>query len=333
MSTPAGEVEQGTALAPAVPIVGQEIPPDPVSSRRVQGHMALLVVQVCFGLFPVFGVLAFRPGGFEPLSVAAWRMLVGGAVLGAIALAVHGRRMIVPRRDLGLLFLASLLGVTLNMVLYLEGLARSTATNAALMMGVIPIATFGLAALAGQERFAPVRLAGVVVALVGASSRFWAERPELAQEHALGNLLMVGNALCYSGFFVITRPLLARHPPLVVIAWVFLLSVPFVPFFAHGVDLMPETLTAKHWQAMAFILVFPTVVAYILNTFALAHVRASTAATYIYVQPLITATASALMLDEELTPSMLLSGALVFGGIWLVSRRPRKPLPQPARAA
>jgi drug/metabolite transporter (DMT)-like permease len=250
-------------------------------------------------------------------------MLFGAAVLGAIAFFVHGRRMLPPARDLALLLVASLLGVTLNMVLYLEGLARSTPTNAALMMGVIPIATFGFAALARQERFSAVRLAGVVVALVGASSRFWAERPELANEHRLGNLLMVGNALCYAGFFVVARPLLTRHPPLVVIAWVFLLSVPFVPFFAHGVDLVPATATFAHWRAMAFILVFPTVLAYLLNTFALAHVRASTAATYIYVQPLITATASALVLNEEMTRSMFLSGVLVFGGIWLVSRRPR----------
>ncbi len=309
-----------------------EAPPDGKSGagrpgadprERVQGHLALVAVQICFGLFPVFGVLALRPGGFSPLSIAAWRMVVGAAALLAIAFALHGKRALVPRSDLGRLLAGSLLGVTVNMVLYLEGLQRSTPTNAALIMGLIPVFTFAFAAFAGQERFVPLRLFGIALALVGASSRFWAERPELARDHAFGNLLMVANAASYAGFFVVTRPLLARHPPIVVIAWVFALSVPFVPLFAWGETFVPATASATHWGAMAFILVFPTVIAYVLNTIALARLSASTTAIYIYVQPLITASASALILDEELTPAMFAAATLVFAGIWLVARRPR----------
>lgn len=298
-------------------------PVEPAARGALGGHLALVVVQFCFGLFPIFGKLAFAPGGFSPLSVAAWRMLVGAGVLLAIAFALHGRRAWLPWKDVPVLLVGSLLGVTLNMVLYLEGLSRSTPTNAALLMGLVPVFTFTIAALAGHERFGPWRLAGVAVALLGASSRFWAERPELVREHALGNLLMAGNALCYAGYFVLARPLLARHPPLVVIAWVFALSVPFVPLFAWHETLVPATATAAHWRALAFVLAFPTVLAYVLNVLALRTLPASTAAVYIYVQPLITASASALWLDEEITPAMFLAAGLVFSGIWLVARRPK----------
>lgn len=294
-------------------------------TRVWPSHGALVVVQFCFGLFPVFGVLAFRPGGFSPLAVAAWRMAFGSVVLLGLAFALYKRRALPAPRDLGLLLVASLLGVTLNMVLYLEGLARSTPTNAALMMGLIPVFTFAIAAIVGQETFGKARVLGVLIALVGASSRFWAERPELAREHSVGNLLMAANAACYSGYFVLSRPLLARYPPLVVIAWVFALSLPFVPLFALHQDFAPATATFEHWRALAFILLFPTVIAYVLNIVALARLPASTTAIYVYVQPLITASASALILHEEITPSMLVSAVLVFAGIWLVARRPEKP--------
>lgn len=293
-----------------------------MKSDAWRGHLALVAVQFCFGLFPVFGVLAFLPGGFSPLAVAGWRMLFGAVVLGAWAAWKHGARVMPGRRDLWLLLVASLLGVTLNMVLFLEGLSRSTPTNAALMMGLIPVFTFAIATWAGAERAAPGRLVGVGLALAGASSRFWAERPDLVKEHAFGNLLMAANAACYSGYFVVSRPLLARHPPLVVIAWVFALSVPFVPLFAHGEQFVPSAAASEHWRALAFILVFPTVLAYVFNVYALSRLGAATTAIYIYVQPLITASASAWILDEELTPAMLVSALLVFSGIWLVSRRP-----------
>lgn len=293
---------------------------------RVQGHLALIVVQFCFGLFPVFGKWALEPGGFAPTALAAWRMVVGAIVLFSIALFAHGRRAIPALLDLPLLFVASILGVTANMVLYLEGLDRSTPTNAALMMGLIPVFTFVIAAFAKQETFARWRVAGIVIALFGASMRFWAEAPELVSAHAVGNLLMAANALCYSGYFVVSRPLLRRIPPLVVIAWVFLLSLPFVPFLAHGDVLVPDRASPRAWEGLVFTLVFPTVIAYLLNIVALSRLSASTTAIYIYVQPLITATASWIVHGEVVTTGMLVSALFVFPGIWLVARRPKPPL-------
>jgi drug/metabolite transporter (DMT)-like permease len=296
---------------------------DPGARDRVRGHMALVVVQFCFGLFPIFGKWAFLPGGFSALSVAAWRMVVGALILSVLAIAVHKKSFLPRLVDLPILLLGSLLGVTLNMGLYLEGLHRSTPTNAALMMGLIPVFTFAIAAIVKQEELRASRILGVVLALAGASMLFWAERPELAREHAFGNLLMAANALCYSGYFVVSRPLLRRYPPLVVIAWVFLLSVPAVPFLAHGETLVPADAPPIAWRALGFILVFPTVLAYLLNIFALSKLRASTTAIYVYVQPLITATASWIFFREELTPGMLWAAVLVFPGIWLVARRPK----------
>ena len=91
--------------------------------RTRQGHAALWVVQVCFGLFPIFGKLAFE--AFTPRAVGAWRMAFAGTALGALAFALHGRAAIPRKRDVLHFAACSLLGVTLNMVLYLEGLRRS----------------------------------------------------------------------------------------------------------------------------------------------------------------------------------------------------------------
>jgi drug/metabolite transporter (DMT)-like permease len=297
----------------------------------LRGHLSLAAVQVCFALFPIAGKFAFREGAFTPFSIAAWRIAFGAASLLAAAFLLHGRAALPRRRDVPILLLCSFLGVTANMALYLEGLSRSTATNAGLMMCLIPVFTFVIAAAAGHERFQPSRALGVLVALSRASMLYWTEAPELAHEHGLGNLLMVLNTLSYAIYLVISRPLLARYPPLVLIAWVFALAVPFAPFLAHGQTLFPAA-GAEAWWALAFILVFPTSVAYLLNTFALARLRASTTAMYVYVQPLITGIGSRILLGEKLTRGTALSGACVFVGIWLVARGRDRAAPEPARA-
>jgi drug/metabolite transporter (DMT)-like permease len=290
--------------------------------RERSGHVALAVVQVCFALFPIFGKLAFEDGAFTPMAVGSWRMMFAAATLLLAAFIVHRGAALPRARDLPWLAMLAFLGVTANMVLYLEGLARSTATNAALTVCLIPVFTFAIAAFAKQESFVPLRAIGLAIALFGASMLFWAERPDLARAHALGNFLMSLNTLSYAGYLVLSRPILKRYPPLVVIAWVFVMSLPWVPFISHGEVLVPRDVSRQAWLSLAFILIFPTSIAYMLNTFALSRLRASTTAVYVYVQPLITGFIGWLFLGEEITTALLVAAGFIFFGIYLVARRP-----------
>lgn len=286
------------------------------------GHLALVAVQFCFGLFPIFALWAFAEGAFTPFGVAGWRMLAGALVLGAIAFGVHGRGALPTARDLPLLCACSLLGVTFNQGLYLQGLSRSSAVDAGLVMALIPVFTFSIAALVRQERFRPLRAVGVVIALLGTLPLLSLQGIDLEPARRLGNLLMVLNALSYSAYLVLSRPLAQRYPPLVLIAWVYVLALPAVPIFAWNENLFPLATPRAYWS-MGFIIVFATILGYLLNVFALSRLRASTTATYVYSQPLITGLAGTWFLGEKLSASTLQAAAFIFCGIYLVSRRPR----------
>lgn len=302
--------------------------------RRTSGHLALVCTQLCFGLFPIFGRWVFAPGGFTPLAVAGWRVLSGGLVLGALAFAVHGRRAWPARQDLPRMAVCALLGVVLNQALFLEGLRRSTAVNAGLIMCLIPVFTLLLATLARLEQFDWVRALGVAIALLGALPLLLARGVSLTEGHGLGNLLMVVNTLAYSGYIVVSKPLLGRYPALVVIAWVYLLSTLSVPFFALGGPMGPaQDSSPQVMWSLAYILVFPTSVGYLLHTFALSRVRASTTAIYVYLQPMITGTASYLLLGEAWDRGTVPAAVALAVGIWLITRRRAGAVPGTAKLA
>jgi drug/metabolite transporter (DMT)-like permease len=284
-----------------------------------QGKLALVFVQLFFGLFPLFGKLAMTD--FAPLAVAAWRILFGAVALLAIALALHGTRALPRPADLARLQVCALLGVVINMVLFLEGLERSTAVNAGLLVATIPVFTFSIAVGVGQERFDLARGTGIALAFAGVALLFLQRGPDFTSETLLGNGMMVVNAFCYSIFLVVSRPLLARYPPLVVIAWVFVLSTWSVPIFARGSEFLPADVSLKGWLSLGYVLIFPTVLAYLLNTFALSKVSASTTAVFIFLQPLIAGTSGVLVLGEKLLPITMLSAATILAGVWLVARR------------
>ena len=284
--------------------------------ERAKGYAALLVVQLAFGLFAIFGKWAFVD--FTPQAIVGWRIVFGSAALGGAVLWSQGRRALPTARDLVLLALLSLAGVAVNMVLFLEGLRRSTAVNSGLIMPMIPVFTFGLAVLVRHERFSWTRGIGILVALTAALGLALGRGAEFSESTRTGNLMMVANAFAYSLYLVFSRPLVAKYGPLAVTAWVFVLSLWTVPLFAGDVAWIPDHAAPRSWVSLAYILVFPTLVAYLLNAYALARVAASTTAVFIFLQSLITVSSAILMLGEAMTSQTLICGALVFAGTALV---------------
>lgn len=287
---------------------------------------ALLVVQVLFGLFPVVAKAILAPAGpLSPMPLLALR--VGGAAFCLMALnLVLVRRPIpfvkMPGKVLGL----ALLGVVLNMGLFMVGLQYTDPTEAVLVITTIPVFTYAIAALMGRETVGPYRIGGIALAILGVvvliGLRFDAA-------HALGDLLVMGNALSYAAFLVLAKPTITEYDALSLTTWVFLIgAIVFVPLgFAMGLRGQVAQMSTADVARMAFIILGPSVLTYVLNTQVLRHVPSSTVAAFTYVQPVFTAVASYLLLaDHPWKPNLVPAAILIFLGVWLVARRQPKVL-------
>jgi drug/metabolite transporter (DMT)-like permease len=292
--------------------------------RATSSYAALLVVQVLFGLFPVAAKKVFPY--LDPYAILALR--VGGAAFFLLVLHLLVVRNPIPIRTewprvLGLSFL----GVVLNMGLFMVGLQKTTALNAVLVITTIPVFTYGIAVLLRREEMGPRRALGIGLAMLGIVYLVY-DSYQASAEHALGDLMVLGNALSYAAFLVLARPLIQRHDPLSLTTWVFLVGAAvFVPLgLLHGLrgELAAAPSESMWW--MLFIILGPSVTTYVLNSLALRHVPASTVAIFTYVQPIFTAVAAYLVLGQGLDPRILPSAALVFAGVWLVARRKPKVL-------
>ena len=294
----------------------------PKRDGAAAGHAALLAANLVFGLFPVFGRVAMEPDrGLSPFALSAWRIVGGALIFGLLAAGLHRREAVARRADLGALFGLAVLGIVANQVLYLTGLERSNAANAGLMMCTIPVFTFVVAALSRQERFAWVRALGVVVTILGLLPLLLGDGVAFGGRVAVGNLLIAANCLCYSVYLVAMKPFRGRYPTVVMMAWVYALSLPALPWLVQGEALLPAAGDARAWGSLAYVVLGPTVIAYGLNTFALGRVRASTTAFYIFMQPVISALGGALVLGETLGANVALAAAGLVPGMFLVLRK------------
>jgi drug/metabolite transporter (DMT)-like permease len=277
--------------------------------------LVLLGVQVCFALFPALGRIALA--GFEPEGLAAWRSLAGTAVFLVLARRRRTGDRSGPPASLGRLLLLSVLGVTLNQLLFIHALARSTAVRGGLMVALIPPLTCLAAIGLGAERPRPLRLLGVAVATLGTGQAvLHPAAPGEGGIHA-ADLLFLGNASVYAVYLVLARPVLKAGSAARVMAWVFGLSVPIL--VPAGASAMLPAAGASAWAALAGILLFPTVLAYLGNAVALRAVPASVAGLFVALQPVISVSVAAGLLGERISRVEVLMGVLVILGVILVS--------------
>lgn len=282
-------------------------------------HLALLFVQVTFGGFSVFGkyVLGYLP----PLAVASFRVLFGAPVLMLLALRFDAVR---PRRkDLPTLAMLGFFGVFLNQLLFIIGLNYTTATNSSILMPSIPVFTVAVAMLMGIERLTLRRAVGLAFAVAGALIMLRVTEFSLTEDTVIGNVLILVNCLSYSVFLVLARPVLLRIPPLTVIAWTFLfggagvLVVSLPTLLSTPLGSLPPIA----WAGVAYVVVFPTVVNYVLNTWAIKRSSSVLVAAYITLQPVVATGLAVLLLGESFGLRELLGFVLIVGGLMWVSYR------------
>jgi len=231
-----------------------------------------------------------------------------------------------------MLVLLGALGVFANQIFYILGLSHTTATNAAILMPSLPVITVIAAALLGVERVGRGRLLGIGLAVAGALVMVNPARFTAAPEMVLGNVLLMTNTLCFASFLVLQRPILARLPWRTVIAGAFLTGglgvlVVAAPTLAR---LDFAAISGKTWLGVGYIVIFSTVIAYSINTWAVRRSSPALVAVYTTVQPLITGTLAAVFLDETFGWAEVAGFALIVSGLWQVNaaaRRAAAPIP------
>ncbi len=286
--------------------------------------LSLLVVQLLFGLFPVASkkVLPY----LDPFPLLAVR-LTGAAFCLLVLHLLLVRNPIPIRKEWKAVFGLSLLGVVLNMGLFMVGLQLTTAVNAVVVITTVPVFTYSLAVLLRRETLAPRRAIGIAIALAGVLYLL-AAGYRFNPAGALGDLLVLLNSLSYSAFLVFARPMTQRYDPLSLTTWMFLVgTIVFLPIgLALGLrgDLAAAPSETMGW--LLFIVLGASVLTYVLSNKVLRHVPASTVAIFTYVQPVFTAIASYLILDAHLDAKVIPAALLIFAGVWLVARKAPKVL-------
>ena len=288
-------------------------------------HAALATVALLFSLNYVISKVGLH--AFSSMTFAYIRVLGSAIVLNLI---FRGKDLPpLSRTDRWRVIGYSILGVVINQFLFLGGLALTSAHVTAILMTLIPVFALVAAIVLGRERASLAKTAGIAVALAGALAVVGREGLEGADKSLAGDLLLIGNGVAYALYLVLSKRDMKRLTPQRVIARMFAIgSVIMLPIAAWPMWTEKwASIPGSAWLVLLFVIAGPTVAAYLLNAWALAHTDSSLVATYIYAQPILTIILAAIFLGETIQPVAIAAALMIIGGVYLAGR----PAPPAAR--
>jgi drug/metabolite transporter (DMT)-like permease len=262
-----------------------------------------------------------------PLELSFIRFAVAGVLMLALALALH-----VPfgMRRFGLIVVAGFFGIFAYNALVFVGLTISPASDGALIVPTInPVLTVLFATFIG-ERLTPNKIAGVAIATVGAVIVIGAATGlTFTGERLVGDVLMLGGAAMWSVYATTGAITTREGSPLGVTAIASLAGAAMLfplGFLEHGYADVPSWPLAA-WLDVAYLVVFATIVGFVLFYWAVRRFGAGTASMVSYLVPIFALAQAVLILGEHPAPLEIVGGAIILVGVRVATLRfvPRSP--------
>jgi drug/metabolite transporter (DMT)-like permease len=264
----------------------------------------------------------------SPATVVWVRFAMGVVILGA-AVILRKQFALPERNEWAYFALLGFIGVAFHQWLQANGLKTAQATTTAWIVATTPvfIALLGWSVL--KEKFTWVRVGGILLAAFGVLlivSKGNLGALFTGRVGTVGDLLILISAPNWAIYTVLSRRELARHPAARMMFFVMLLGWLFISIwiFGFGPGLSEiGHLDGRGWVAVLGLGILGSGLAYIAYYDALQVLPASQLGVFLNIEPLVTTLLAAPLLGEPITLIILIGGAIIIMGIYLVNRSPR----------
>jgi len=284
-------------------------------------YFLLVVTALCWSGNHVLGRAVHND--MQPFALAFWRWALALAVLlPFVACQAWKCRPLVRRHWLLLLVLAAL-GMSINHGFLYLALNKTTAVNVGLINAMAPIIIPMVSFLIDREMVTTRQATGIAVSLVGVLTII--TRADLGVLLGLrftpGDLYMLVSVLVWAVYSVLLKRLPPGLPPMVFLLVLSAVAALFLlPLYVWEVLTVGGfALNVPNFLTLAYIGLFPSVVAYVCWNQGVAQIGANKAALFNYLIPVFTVGLAVLLLGEAIYVYHAAGAALAVIGIYLTT--------------
>jgi drug/metabolite transporter (DMT)-like permease len=302
----------------SVVVLGRSPDDAPAPGTAVSGRPLLLfaLMSVIWGIPYLFIRIAVAE--VSPAFLVLARTGIAAAILLPIALATTDLRPVLARWR----WLAAFAAIEIAIPWVLLGSAEQKVSSslAALVIAGVPLVGVGIALLTGRsERLGPIGLVGLLIGIVGVAAIVGGS---FGSTDPIALVELAAVAVCYAlGPAILVRRL-GGLPSIGVIA--LSLGLTFLVYVPIGVLQWPAAIPSPAVIAsIATLAVVCTAIAFVVFAALIDEVGPVRATVITYINPAVAAILGVLVLDETLTPAMIVGFGLVTIGSILATRPPK----------
>ena len=299
-----------------------------LSNQKYEGHLALLVANVSWGLMAPFLKDLLNGELITPMALSGYRIIGGALLFWLIGMFVKPDKNAcnsIERRDIVPLIIASLLVIGLNQVLIIVGMSLTSPVDASVVCSLTPIFTLIFGAILMGIAFTWSKALGVTIGLAGALIFVFtgqADAETCVTNPVLGDVACLMAQVFGALYLVCFTKLISKYSLITLMKWMFLISgIAVLPFS------LPDMLAVDWSQVLlmeyidlTFIILFGTCLAYMLIPVAQRRVEPTVIAMYNYLQPVVAVVFSVIAGLATFSITNAIATAMVFVGVWIVNR-------------
>lgn len=220
-------------------------------------------------------------------------------------------------QDLPWVGAAGLTGVTVYFFMENNGVLLTSASEASLVVGTIPVATLLVEALILRR---PLRLFQILGALLSTLGVWLLVSGALEfRSGAQGYLYMAGAALSWVVYSFLSRKLFSAYNRLTVVFWQSLAgTLGFIPLALMEIPAW-QPVPAEVWGHVAFLAVFCSALGYWFYSVAVHRLGVTGSSLFVNLIPVIASSAGVIFLKEALSPVQWVGAAATVAGVFLAT--------------
>lgn len=257
------------------------------------------------------------------MALAQLRLLGAAILFAFVFLAPSQRaRLRLTRRQWWWLALAAFNGLTLNQILFIGGLSRTSVAHTGLIVALGPVMVLVISCTLRLEPWTALKVAGMAVSFSGVAILTITDTGGATGAHWQGDVILVGGSLSFAIFTIQLKEVAGQIDALILNAVAFIMgAVLILPFSARGLLLVRwGDIPPRAWWAVLFMIVFGSVVAYLFYAIALGALSATRVAAFCYLQPVIAAALGVLLLSEHISRQVIAGGVMILLGVYMTEQ-------------
>lgn len=301
----------------------------PTKSRKFLFHILALLIVVIWGTTFVSTKVLLQTG-LNPQEIFFYRFSLAYLLLLAYS---HKKFRPDSLKDELKMMLAGICGGSLYFYTENTALEYTATTNIALILCIAPLLTaFLLQTLFNslKRQFNQRFISGSLLALAGVSLVILNGHFVLELSPA-GDLLCLAAALSWAFYTVILKDLENRYESIFVTRKVFFYGwLTILPLYLSSEKITSLSFFSQSivWGNLLYLGVVASLLCFLFWTLVLKNINPIVATNYIYFSPVVTATASFLVLGEKITWLMALGAVMILLGVYIAGKNHKTPIIQ-----